>query len=127
MKHRIGRVEQQIQREVDDILLKLVNDPRVEGVTITGVTLTGDLQQATIYFSVLDDSPAHVADVLSGLNKAKGLIRREVGRRIRLFKVPSLTFAQDTSVQYGAHIDELLAKANQEDAATDAQQHEDKD
>ena len=44
MKHRIGRVETQIQREVDDILLKDVNDPRVKGVTITGVKLTGDLQ-----------------------------------------------------------------------------------
>ncbi|WP_462400458.1 30S ribosome-binding factor RbfA [Lacticaseibacillus pantheris] len=122
MKHRIGRVEQQIQREVDDILLKLVNDPRVDGVTITGVQLTGDLQQATIYFSVLDDSPAHVEEVLAGLNKAKGLIRREVGRRIRLFKVPSLHFAQDTSVQYGARIDELLAQANKEDSETDAEQ-----
>ena len=45
MKHRIGRVEAQIQREVDDILLKRVRDPRLSGVTITGVELTGDLQQ----------------------------------------------------------------------------------
>ncbi len=46
MKHRIGRVETQIQREIDDILLKDVNDPRVQGVTITGINLTGDLQEA---------------------------------------------------------------------------------
>lgn len=58
MKHRIERVETQIQREIDDIILKDVNDPRVQGVTITGVKLTGDLQQATVYFSVLSEKPA---------------------------------------------------------------------
>lgn len=57
MKHRIGRVETQIQREIDDILLKDVNDPRVRPVTITGVKLTGDLQEATVYFSILADDP----------------------------------------------------------------------
>ena len=79
MKHRIGRVETQIQREVDDILLKDVNDPRVKGVTITGVKLTGDLQHATIFYSILDDAPDKVEAAQTGLDKASGLIRREVG------------------------------------------------
>ncbi|MFD1430951.1 30S ribosome-binding factor RbfA [Lacticaseibacillus mingshuiensis] len=114
MKHRIGRVETQIQREVNDILLKDVNDPRVLGVTITGVHLTGDLQQATIYFSILADDPAKIAEAKAGLDKAKGLIRSEVGQRIKLFKVPSLTFEQDTSVQYGARIDQLINEMKQE-------------
>ena len=47
-QYRVDRLAQQIQREVDDILLKRVRDPRVQGVTITGVDVTGDLQQATI-------------------------------------------------------------------------------
>lgn len=115
MKHRIGRVETQIQREVDDILLKLVNDPRVDGVTITGVQLTGDLQQATIYFSILSNDEDKIAEAQAGLDKASGLIRREVGKRVRLFKVPSITFAQDKSVQYGARIDELIAEAKRKD------------
>ncbi|WP_225047467.1 30S ribosome-binding factor RbfA [Lacticaseibacillus kribbianus] len=108
MKHRIGRVETQIQREIDDILLKDVNDPRVQGVTITGVRMTGDLQEATVYYSVLQDDPKHVEQTQAGLDKAQGLIRREVGQRIKLFKVPTITFVQDTSVQYGARIDQLL-------------------
>lgn len=111
MKHRIGRVEAQIQREIDDILLKLVSDPRVAGVTVTGVKLTGDLQQATVYFSILSDDKAKIDEAKAGLEKASGMIRREVGQRIRLFKVPTLAFKQDESVQYGARIDELLAKA----------------
>ena len=54
-QYRVGRLEQEIQREVTDILLKRVRDPRVEGVTVTGVEVTGDLQQATIYYSILSD------------------------------------------------------------------------
>ena len=50
---RVGRLEQEIQREVNDLLLKRIRDPRVEGVTVTGVEVTGDLQQAKIYYSVL--------------------------------------------------------------------------
>ena len=46
---RVGRLEQEIQREVNDLLLKRIRDPRVEGVTVTGVEVTGDLQQAKIY------------------------------------------------------------------------------
>ena len=71
MKHRIGRVETQIQREIDDILLKDVNDPRVRPVTITGVKLTGDLQEATVYFSILADDPKALAEAQTGLDKAK--------------------------------------------------------
>lgn len=115
MKHRIGRVETQIQREIDDILLKDVNDPRTKGVTITGVKLTGDLQQATAYFSILADDPKAIEEAQTGLDKATGLIRREVGQRIKLFKTPELHFEQDTSVQYGARIDQLLHDVNKED------------
>ena len=52
---RVGRLEQEIQREVNDLLLKRIRDPRVEGVTVTGVEVTGDLQQAKIYYSVLSE------------------------------------------------------------------------
>ena len=55
-QYRVGRLEQEIQKEVNDILLKRVRDPRVQGVTITGVDVTGDLQQATIYYSILSDN-----------------------------------------------------------------------
>ena len=125
MKHRIGRVETQIQREVDDILLKLVNDPRVNGVTITGVELTGDLQQATVYYSTLQDDEKTKAQAQEGLDKATGLIRREVGKRIRLFKVPTMAFARDESVEYGAKIDRLIAEARKIDDMTPKNDSED--
>ncbi|KRK39175.1 MULTISPECIES: 30S ribosome-binding factor RbfA [Levilactobacillus] len=107
-QYRVGRLEQEIQREVTDILLKRVRDPRVEGVTVTGVEVTGDLQQATIYYSILSDKASSAEKTQQGLNKATGLIRSELGSRLSIYKTPELNFEQDSSVRYGSHIDELL-------------------
>lgn len=116
VKHRIGRVEQEIQKEVNEILLKRVRDPRVQGVTVTGVEMTGDLQQATIYYSILSEKASDVEKTQDGLNKATGLIRRELGQKLTLYKVPELEFKQDQSVRYGEKIDKLIAKLHQDEA-----------
>lgn len=113
--YRIGRVSQEIQKETTDILMKRVRDPRVAGVTITGVDVTGDLQQATIYYSILSEKAPDGEKTQQGLDKATGLIRRELGQRLRIFKVPELTFERDKSVQYGERIDELIKEIHQED------------
>lgn len=115
MKYRVGRVEQEIQREVNDILLKRVRDPRVKGVTITGVDVTGDLQQATIYFSILSKTANHSQKTQTGLDKAKGLIRHELGQRLSIYKTPEIFFKQDQSVRYGERIDELINKLHEQD------------
>ncbi|MDN6543583.1 MAG: 30S ribosome-binding factor RbfA, partial [Lentilactobacillus parabuchneri] len=81
-QYRVGRLEQEIQKEVNDILLKRVRDPRVQGVTLTGVEVTGDLQQATIYYSILSDKPEDEETTAKGLEKAAGLIRGELGHRL---------------------------------------------
>ena len=106
--YRDRRVGQEIMREVNDILNKRIRDPRVQGITITDVRVTGDLQQATIYYSLLSDLASE-----QGLDKAKGLIRKELGQRLTLYKTPELIFERDESVQYGNHIDELIRKLNQ--------------
>lgn len=113
-RYRVGRLSQEIQREVDDILLKRVRDPRVQGITITGVDLTGDLQQATIYYSLLSDKASDGQKAQTGLDKATGLIRSELGARLNIFKIPELKFEKDQSVAYGSHIDELLNKLHQD-------------
>ena len=105
-QYRVDRLAQQIQREVDDILLKRVRDPRVQGVTITGVDVTGDLQQATIYYSILSDKASEMEKVQAGLDKATGLIRSELGARLNIFKTPEIKFARDKSVAYGSRIDQ---------------------
>ena len=67
---RVGRLAQEIQREVNDILQKRVRDPRVQGVTITGVEVTGDLQHATIYYSILSDLASDAEKTQRGQSSA---------------------------------------------------------
>ncbi|MDO4903828.1 MAG: 30S ribosome-binding factor RbfA [Limosilactobacillus sp.] len=112
---RVDRLAQQIQREVDDILLKRVRDPRVQGVTITDVDVTGDLQQATIFYSILSDKASVGQKAQEGLDKATGLIRSELGARLNIFKTPELKFERDPSVAYGSRIDELINKLHQQE------------
>lgn len=113
--YRVGRLGQEIQREVDDILMKRVRDPRVQGVTITGVEVTGDLQQATIYYSILSDKASAGEKTQAGLDKATGLIRRELGARLSIYVTPEIKFERDRSVQYGDRIDQLLQKIKNEE------------
>ena len=112
--YRDRRVGQEILKEVNDILRKKVRDPRVENVTITDVKVTGDLQQATIYYSILSDLASDKKKAQDGLNKASGLIRRELGDNLSIYKTPELFFELDESVVYGNHIDELLRDLNKD-------------
>ena len=107
MAMRANRVAEQMKKEIADILKRKVKDPRVEFVTVTDVEVTGDLQQATVYVTVLEQQVKQ-QEALKGLEKAKGIIRSEVGTRIRLRKTPELSFQIDDSIAYGNHIDDLL-------------------
>lgn len=107
MAMRANRVAEQMKKEIADILKRKVKDPRVEFVTVTDVEVTGDLQQATVYVTVLEQQVKQ-EEALKGLEKAKGIIRSEVGTRIRLRKTPELSFKIDESIAYGNHIDDLL-------------------
>lgn len=115
VKYRDRKVAQEVQREVNDILQKRVRDPRVQDVTITDVRVTGDLQQATIYYSILSDKASELKKAQAGLDKATGLIRKELGQRLRIYKTPELTFERDESVAYGSRIDELIRNLNKND------------
>ncbi|MDR2834303.1 MAG: 30S ribosome-binding factor RbfA [Streptococcaceae bacterium] len=114
-KFRGLRVAQEVQREVNDILLKKVRDPRVKDVTVTDVHVTGDLSQATVYYSILSDLASDVKAVQTGLEKSKGLIKRELGQRLTLYKIPELFFERDASVQEGNKIDALIRDLNKKE------------
>lgn len=114
-KFRAERVAQEILRDVNDILQRKVRDPRVEGVTITDVDVTGDLQQATIYYTVLSDNESDRNDAKTGLEKAKGLIRSEIGSRLQIYKTPEMYFTYDESIAYGNRIDELINQLHREE------------
>ncbi|ASI35701.1 MULTISPECIES: 30S ribosome-binding factor RbfA [Exiguobacterium] len=113
MSVRSNRVAEQVRKEITQMLIKDVNDPRVKAITVTGVEVTGDLQQATIFYSVLGDEKVR-EEARIGLEKSKGFMRKEIGSRIRLRKTPELMFEIDTSVEYGSRIDELLRNLNKD-------------
>ena len=105
--NRIGRINEEIQRELSDQFRRL-KDPRVSSgmVSITRVDTTGDLRYARIYVSALDKSQEK--EVLEGLKSAAGFLRRELGRALQLRYTPELQFVPDDSIQYGAHILQVL-------------------
>lgn len=117
--YRVERVRQEILREVNDILLKDVKDPRIEGVTITDVELTGDLQQATVFYSTLSDLASERQKTKDGLEAASGLVRSELAKRIKLYKVPTVKFEQDKSIDYGNRIEELLNQVKEDTRSSD--------
>ncbi|WP_025729711.1 30S ribosome-binding factor RbfA [Atopobacter phocae] len=114
-KHRVGRVRQEILKEVNSIIANRVRDPRVKDVTLTDIELSNDLQYATLYYSTLSDSQKEREETELGLNKAKGLIRSELATRLTLYKVPELKFERDSSVDYGSRIDQLIAQLHKQD------------
>ena len=109
--NRIGRINEEIQRELSS-LIRTVKDPRVHGlVSITAVDTTPDLRYAKIFVSVLDKSD--VKEVVKGLRSAGGYLRRELGRSLQLRYTPELTFVADDSIAEVAHILELIEKLDQ--------------
>lgn len=113
--YRVGRVAQEILKAVNEILLTEIRDPRVQGVTITDVELTGDLQEATIYYSTLDTDDETKKETQTGLDRATGLVRKELGKYLTTYRTPELEFARDESIEYGDRIDELLNQIHKED------------
>ena len=111
---RAQRVGEQIKKELSDILMREVKDPRVEFVTVTGVDVTGDLQQATVYFTVLGE-PEEKEETMQALKKARGFIRSEIGKRIQLRKTPDIEFEFDESIAHGNRIEKLINDLKKED------------
>ena len=121
MSKRVNRVAEQMKKELGDIILQKVKDPRIGFVTVTDVEVTGDLQQATIYISVLG-SDKEKENTLKGLDKAKGFIRTEIGQRIRLRVTPEIEFKFDESIAYGSRIESLLSQVKNKEQEQDQDQ-----
>lgn len=113
MNLRATRVGEQMKKELSDIIGRKLKDPRIGFVTVTDVRVTGDLQQAKVYISVLGDEEQR-QNTLKGLEKAKGFIRSEIGQRIRLRKTPEIFFEIDESIEYGNRIEQLIRQISTE-------------
>ena len=106
-KHRQGRINDEMQKELATIMRE-VKDPRVSGafISITGVEATPDLKFAKVYYSVLTGDKKEIA---KGLKSSAGFIRGQLARKMNLRMTPELTFCEDNSIAYGAHISKILS------------------
>ena len=104
---RQRRIAELIHRELSQLLMEEVRDPRIVNVTITDVELTPDLMLARVYVVVLGDAEQE-RDALTGLEHAKGFLRTQLAGRVQLRYIPDLSFLLDQSSAYGRRIDELL-------------------
>ena len=106
--YRRGRINEEMMKETA-MILREVKDPRVSDafISVTGAEVTADLKYAKIFYSAMRGDKK---EVTKGLKAATGFIRREIARRLNLRITPELSFVEDTSIAYGAHISEILSK-----------------
>ena len=110
MAHRIGRVNNLIRQEISELLQRQVKDPRLGSfVVITEVSTSSDLRYARVFVSCID-SKEDKQEILSVLASASGFFRNELGRRLRLRRIPELSFKWDDSIERGVHLLELIDK-----------------
>ncbi|HYM90632.1 MAG TPA: 30S ribosome-binding factor RbfA [bacterium] len=109
MSMRLARLRELFKEEVSTILQREMKDPRIGFVSITDVEVSADLRHAKIFVSILGDADAK-AKTMGALGNAQGFIRKELGRRIRLRRIPELHFRLDESIERGARVQRLLRR-----------------
>jgi ribosome-binding factor A len=112
---RARKLGDRIAQIVAEMLERRIKDPRLGFVTVTDARVTGDLREATVYYTVLG-SDDEMAGTAAALASATGLIRSEVGKQTGIKHTPSLSFVQDTVPDTARTIEDLVAKARQADA-----------
>lgn len=112
---RARKIADRIKVIVAETLEKRIKDPRLGFVTVTDVRVTGDLQHASIFYTVYGDEDQLVS-TQAALNSAKGFIRSEVGKGLQIRLTPSLEFIADSVPAAAAELEELLAQAAARDA-----------
>ena len=111
---RSQRVVEQIRRELAELIRLEVKDPRVGFITLTDVEITPDYAHAKVYFTSMTGE-ADVPEILQGLRRASGFLRRELGRRVRIHTTPELHFHYDRSVEQGSRLSKLIDEVVRED------------
>ncbi len=106
---RFERLQSSLREALSEIVRQELKDPWVGGlISITGVELSSDLRLARVFVSVMGDEATRQR-TLEGLERAKGFIRGELGRRFRLRQVPEIAFRLDRSIERGSRVLEILA------------------
>ncbi len=113
---RTQRLNILLREEIADLIMRKVKDPRLGFVTVTDVEITNNLKIADVFISIMNDADIDIS--MEILNSAKGFIRSELSKRVRLKYIPSLEFKIDRSARHGIRIDELLKEIKDKDEAS---------
>jgi len=113
---RVRKIADRIQVIVAEMLERRVKDPRLGFVTVTDVRVSGDTQQATVFYTVLGEDKDLEGSAVA-LESAKGLIRSEVAKQLNIRHAPTLEFIHDALPENARHLEEVLAKVRADDAA----------
>ena len=113
---RAARVQEEIRREIGEILQNRASDPRLTWVSILRVTVSRDLSHAKVFVSVLGDDDAQESS-LRALVKAAPFVRTELGKILRIRRVPELHFVADQGIRYSLRINQILRELGLDDAA----------
>lgn len=114
---RSERVAEQVRRDLADLIRTELKDPRVGMISLTEVELTPDYAHAKIFFTTLNAD--HLDEIMVGLKRASGFLRRELGRRIHIHTLPELHFVYDASLERGMNLSQLIDQANAVSAEPD--------
>ena len=113
---RANRVGDLILREIADLLMTKVKDPRVKKTTVTGISVSTDLRYAKVFYSLIGDEQ-EILEAQKGLESATGFIKREIGLRMDLKYVPDIAFKHDRSLAEGDYMEKLLQKLKTEESS----------
>jgi ribosome-binding factor A len=110
---RIEKVNQQLKKEISNIIRRELSDPRFSFITITHVDTSKDLRHAKVFFSLLGDT-GQVDNILSSLDRVKGIIRKYVGKCMMMRYTPELHFIYDNSIEESARLEETFKEIHNE-------------
>lgn len=128
--YRQGRLGGEIKKIISSLLLREIKDPRLSGlVSVSAVEVTEDGSYATVFVTALsgaaseETSEEEKDNIIAAFRSAKGLIKKEIGRQVKLRHVPELIFKIDTSLEYGRHISKLIDELAIEKTDEDDEEH----
>jgi ribosome-binding factor A len=108
---RVARLNEQLKRELSELIRTQVRDPRVGVVTVTAVEMASDLGSARVFVRILGD-PAEFKATLEGLDAAAPFLRGLLGRLLHIRRIPELRFREDRSMEHARRIEELLLEVD---------------
>lgn len=111
-----SRVESKIHRIISETVIHNIKDPRLKKISINEVTLSSDLGHAKIYCSMLDASETNNMEIINIMNKASGVFKKNIGKRISLKKIPELNFILDDHENYANQLTDLIDSAIKNDS-----------